>query len=170
MKTFFTVLSVLFLFAFTAPMASANGGGSGDCANGKICDCLKKGICGRPHGYAECRVKIFAPTYGGKVTLDLRRKNGTSLFDDGRPRKPDRVPPGGIVPEGIVKFTVGCGIVEQAYQAYMCADGGEVAPHSVSIRWRYKGDFTQVISTRKLEMCLLGDKCPRFIPGPPPEM
>lgn len=164
MKLFFSLLAALFLFFSHAPQALANGVGDPACKNTALCRCIKYGECGRPRGYAACRVKFVAPTYGGRVTLDLRRPDGTSVF--GKPRSPDRSR-NGLVGEGVVTFTVGCGIVDQADLAYMCVEGADRSKDFVSIRYRSKGDFKSL----RVEHCLLGRECgARFVEGPPPRL
>lgn len=163
MKAFFSALIVTFLFLFAAPTAYANGESTADCRNGAICDCIKKGTCGHVRAPANCVVKIFAPTFGGKVALDIRDESGKSRFPDGPRSK--------TVGPGIVSFGVGCQYLDQPTDlVYLCVEGADKSLNFVSIRYRQKGDFDAVPATKRLELCLKGPECKRFVEGPPPKL
>jgi hypothetical protein len=161
MKKLFFVIAASCLFAFSALAHE-----SGKCTSAS-CKCLTEGICGGPSGRAQCIVTITAPSLTPDVTLDMQREDGTSRFDKGA-RRPDRVvarPDGSFT----VIYWVGCPYASlPTTRAYMCAkkDEAEGFPGAASIR--HRDDLDAALATRKLEMCLLGENCPRFTPGPPP--
>ena len=126
MKTFFSALIVMALFSF-APLARA--GNPADNCNTAICKCLKEGTCGQARGRTNCVVKISAPTFGGKVALDIRDENGKSRFPDGPRTK--------VVGPGTVSFGVGCSYLDSPTDlVYLCVEPREGDSGFVSIRFR----------------------------------
>lgn len=122
------------------------------------CKAWQKGVGSKPGQPTKCLVTIVAPTFGGKVALDVRKADRVSRW--GAPRIKHVGP-------GEVKFRIGCGWLEEpTAEVYLCVQGKD-GTEFVSIRWRAKGDFDS--RTRRLEACLKGGECPKYVPGGPPE-
>lgn len=150
MKVFFQILTAFFLSL--APLAAL----AKDCPE---CDAWKSGHGARPGKPTSCIVTISAPTFGGKIGLDVRTASRESRW--GAPRIKHVGP-------GTVTYRIGCGWLEEpTAEVYLCVDGGEGKQFS-SIRWRSKGDLQKALETKKLEMCLKGAECSRFQEGSPP--
>lgn len=161
---FVTLFGLLLLFAL-APV-SAYAGGKKDTACGPECQAWQSGK-GAPVGKkTDCVVTITAPTFGGKIALDVRDANRDTRWRDKNGNPAPRIKTG--VPPGIFSVNVGCGWLEPpTAEVYMCAEGPDGKQYS-SILWRSKGQLDKALTTHRLDLCLKGEECPDFVPGPPP--
>ena len=153
------------LLLVLAPVSvQAGGKASADCV-GPECSAWKAGV-GAPVGSpTDCLVTITAPTFGGKIGLDVRDADRQSRWKN---RKGEPAPRIKNVGPGIVAYKVGCGWFKKPTdEVYMCAEGPDGQQYS-AILWRSKGHLDDVLKTRRLELCLKGAECPDYIPGPPP--
>ncbi len=158
MKKFFVILAVVLLFA---PTSSAQAG-TENCRAGSVCECLKSGKCGRPHGRATCLVKITAPTIGNPVvSMDIHDGRGKSILPGGGARKRKAV-------NGFVSFTTSCGIIKSADLVLLCTTPEEGTRAAWSLRDRRTDALDKAVITHELRMCLQGDKCENYVEGPPP--
>ena len=152
---FFGILAAFLLFA---PLeAQAGQKARNDC--GPACEAWLSGRGARPGAPTRCIVEISAPTYGGQVGLDVRDASRKSRW--GAPRIKEVGP-------GVVTYRVGCGWLESpTAEVYLCVEGGD-GKKFTSIRWRKDGDLKEALRTRRLEMCLKGKECSRYMEGKPP--
>jgi len=158
MKKIFVVISVAILLLASSPALA--GKKTADC-NGPACKAWKSGIGARPGPPTKCLIEVIAPTFGGKVALDVRDASGNSRWK--APRIYHNVKP------GIFKKKIGCGWGSASTdQVYLCVEGAD-GKRFTSIRWRAKGDLDDWLKTKRLEMCLKGRECPGYVPGDPPE-
>lgn len=145
-KMILAVASLIFVFASNANAEVKRD----DCDEN--CQKWQSGIGAKPGPATKCLVEISAPTFGGKVALDVRDESGKSRW--GGPRIK-------TVGNSIVKYKIGCNWLDQSTaEVYLCVEG-ENGQFS-SIRWRKKGALDDVLNSKKLEMCLLGQDCPQF--------
>lgn len=151
---FFSGLLVAFLLA--API-SVSADEKPEC--GPACAAWLSGHGARPGTPTKCLVTISAPTYGGKVALDVRDAGRASRWEAPRIKQ---------VGEGTVTYKIGCGWLESpTAEVYICVEGKD-GKRFTSIRWRKDGDLDEALRTHRLDMCLQGEKCPRYVPGEPP--
>ncbi|GEM_PF-6740024 len=111
----------------------------------------------KPGGPTDCIVKVSAPSIAGTVGFIVRDANGKPRWSGPRNKKVS-------ASAGRVTYGVGCDwFSEQTEEAYMCVYGlnGEVMYYSR--RTRSAGELTDVLKTRRLDMCLLGPDCPGYV-------
>lgn len=124
------------------------------------CDVWQRGQDRHLRPAVACMVDVSAPTYGGKIGLDAQDVNGKSLW--GGPRI-KHVPAADETT--VVHYNVGCGWFLRAAQIVICADGPR--GQFYSIRSNAEGDdLPSAVRAKKLGMCLLGLRCPRYKPPP----
>ncbi len=111
-----------------------------------------------PGGHTDCLVEIRAPTFGGTVRLDVRDESLKSRW--GLPRIK-------VVGPGMYTYKIGCvWLNPPTAEVVLCVNGPDGA--FMSIHLRSKGDLDDAITSHHLDLCLKGDQCPDFKPGPPP--
>ncbi len=157
----FTIAAIAALQFFIAPSSvQANGLKKADCD--EQCQIWKRGIGSQPGKPTSCIVTIIAPTHGGQVALDVLDGKGIARWSSPRIKQ---------VGPGVVKYRIGCNWLEEPTNVvYMCVDSdpGRDGNRFTSIRWRRDGDLDNAQKTRRLEMCLKGPECARFVEGEPP--
>lgn len=162
-KLLFVTLVGFFLLT---PLAAQAGNKSTTECVGVECPAWKSGDGAKAGAPTKCLVVITAPTFGGKIGLDVRDANRASRWKNSKGEPAPRIKEN--VPAGTVTYKIGCNwLSEITAEVYMCAQGIDGHLYS-SILWRKDGDLDNVLITRHLELCLKGAECPDYIPGPPP--
>jgi len=147
-------------FLLLTPVSALAGGKSAADCNDAACEAWQSGVGAKPGAPTTCLVTITAPTYGGKIGLEVRDANRDSRWKAPRIKH---------VGAGTVVYRIGCGWLEEpTAEVYLCVEGKD-GKKFTSIRWRAKGDLDDTLKTRRLEMCLKGQRCPRFVAGEPPK-
>ena len=103
----------------------------------------------------ECIVRITAPSIEGITGLMIRDSAGKSRWVAPRNKR---------VKAGRITHYVGCGwFGKETAEVYMCVYGPKGVEQYYSRRTRLAGELDTVLKTRRLEMCLLGPDCPKFV-------
>lgn len=155
-RLLFGALAALLVWS---PLQAKSTKGPKDC-NDPDCKAWQSGVGSKPGKPTTCIVTVSAPTFGGKIALDVRREGRVSRWGAPRIKHLDK--------PGTVTYRVGCGwFGEPTAEVYLCAEGFD-GKQFVSIRWRFKGHLDDVLKSRRLQMCLKGRACPDFVEGDPP--
>lgn len=148
---FFHLSVIGVLLSVLAP-AGAEAGKRIDC-NTAECAAWQSGRGARPGSPTSCIIEITAPTFGGKVGLDVRDARGVSRW--GAPRIQNVGP-------GVVVYRIGCGWLESpTAEVYICVEGAR--GQFSSKRDHSAGSLDAALRTRRLEMCLKGTECPKYV-------
>lgn len=156
MKTW-PFLVACFFAAMLVPFALFADGKKDCTKNDPRCEAWKSGIASPMGKPIECMVKITAPTFGGKVALEVRR-DGKSRWSEPRIKH---------VGPGVVQYNIGCGwFKEPTDEVYLCVQGSD-GKEFYSRRTRSTGELDDVLAKKRLEMCLKGRECPKYIASNP---